>query len=119
MTRSANQTPPSSNGPGLWLTFRPAEWAILQHNVPGPSGDMGGYQMLENRLRAEAVPPDHRVFLTPVLLERLIRYLNSYKGGGPNARLRRACPNALARVGIVLPKFFISRSSLNEGIRAP
>jgi hypothetical protein len=42
----------------------------------------------------------------PLWFARLIVYLKGYGGGGPNARVRKACLPALQRIGIiVMPKW--------------
>jgi DNA polymerase III alpha subunit len=98
--RSPNQTTEQTPN-GLVLQFTAEEFSQLKINTPGASGDMGGYQKFENLL-IERTDRNRCCALTPVELERLIRYINNYGGGGPNERIRRACKPALARLGIIL-----------------
>jgi hypothetical protein len=82
------------------LTFTGEELRELKLNKPGPSGQMGGYQQLENWIIQNTDPQTGRCHFTSNRLERLIRYCKNYGSGGPNDRLRRACIPALRRHGL-------------------
>ena len=98
MTRQANGSPPRRFAAGVTLVFKPHELRMLKRNVPGPSGALGGYQRMENYLVENVA--EYAVFLDPIRLERLIRYIGNYGSGGPNGRLRDAGIPALRRAGI-------------------
>lgn len=87
--------------PGVTLSFRPHEIRFLRKNLPGESGQMGGYQQMENWL-LENTNATGDIWLDPQRLERLIRYCQRYGSGGPNGRIRDACIPALRRAGIEL-----------------
>ena len=100
--RSPNRV--SGSAPlAIALTFTPAEFATLKHNVPGPSGQIGGWQRFENWLVANT-DADRRCMFDPFHWMRLTIYYKSEAEGGPNARVRAACGPALARIGIILER---------------
>jgi hypothetical protein len=86
------------------LVFLGAEVRELRLNTPGESGLLGGYQLFENWLLAHIDTHTGRCLLTPEKLERMIRYCEQYRGGGPNDRIRRACIPALLRAGVAVKK---------------
>jgi hypothetical protein len=98
--RKANKNPPTE--PTTTLTFFDYEYHRMKFNEPGPSGLLGGYQRLENRIVTTTDKATLQCVLTDELLARLIRYCKRYRGGGPNGRLRDACIPALRRIGIDL-----------------
>lgn len=100
MTRKANRN--ASTRPATVLTFAPHEFRWLKWNEPGPSGQLGGYQRLENHIITTTDKATLRCPLDEQRLPRLIRYIQRYGSGGPNGRLRDACIPALRRAGIEL-----------------
>jgi hypothetical protein len=84
------------------LAFAPHEFKWLKHNEPGPSGQLGGYQRLENHIVARTDRASLRCPLDDKRLPQLIRCIQLYGDGGPNRRLRAACIPALRRAGIEL-----------------
>jgi hypothetical protein len=86
------------------VTFKGEELRELRFNKPGMSGSLGGYQRFENWLLTHTDAQSGKCLLTPEKLERMIRYCEQYRGGGPNDRIRRACIPALLRAGIAVKK---------------
>jgi hypothetical protein len=106
--RLGERVPPTLRQPaiddasGITLVFLPEEFLRLKHNVPGPSGKMGGYQQFENWLIAHTDRQTFECRLTSDERDRLERYCREYGPGGPNNRIRAACIPALARLGIMI-----------------
>jgi hypothetical protein len=78
----------------IWL-YR-SEREELKWNVPGPSGQLGGYQVCENKMisgldaHPETTGTRYRIDLDEADTWQLVRYIQRHKQGGPNERLRRA-----------------------------
>ena len=89
-------------GDGVLIDFYPHERAFLKHNMPGPSGVMGGYQNGENELLDRIPLGGGTVLLEPRFLDRLKRYCLRYGHGGPNDRIRKCCIEAFKRAGVKL-----------------
>ena len=105
MARAPNKN--RSHDPNVNITFTHAEFHGLKFNTPGPSGDMGGFQDMENWVIANTNPVTLECVWPPDKFTRISKYTRekpnvTYGPGGPNARLRRACIPAFKRVGINL-----------------
>ncbi len=81
--------------------FLPHERKRLHYNLPGPSGQLGGYPRHENWI-IDNTDASGNCPMDATRLERTIRYCREYGKGGPNQRIRDACIPALRRIGIDL-----------------
>lgn len=92
--------PAKPRDPMTVIVFWPNELARLKPYRPGPSGQLGGYARMVNWLVAQTAGGVMSVALDAVMLERLVRYIRRYGGGGPNGALRAACTQPMRRAGV-------------------
>lgn len=100
MTRAPNLTLPSVI-PTVTLKLTAAERSALQHNKPGPSGQLGGMARCENWV-LDNLTPTGRLECDDARIGRIVRYCEvgpgGYGPGGPNARLHAALVPAFCRL---------------------
>jgi hypothetical protein len=101
--RKANANP--SKPPSYTLTFLPHEAKrFKRYRSKG-----GGYQEMVHWFFDNIHPLTLTATFDAVRLERLIRYVKKYDGGGPNQILRDSCIPALRRIGIELQPDFVNK----------